>query len=116
MSHVRTVGELQLLMAIIHSRDRSWDAASAAREVGISEGEARVALEHFAARNLLDIRIGADLRYQFRPGTPELHEGARAAAEVYRQRPVDVARLLPPERRSVSDFADAFRIRRDDPR
>jgi len=80
------------------------------------EAEARAALEHLAARNLLDIRIGRDLRYQFRPGTLELREAARAAAEAYRRHPIDLARLVSPERRSITDFADAFRIRRDDDR
>jgi len=115
-AHARTLSELQLLMAIIHAEDRVWDAVGAARECGMAEAEARAALEHLAARNLLDIRIGRDLRYQFRPGTPELREAAHAAAEAYRLRPLDVARLVQPDRRSVRDFADAFRIRHDDDR
>lgn len=116
-AHVRTLDELQLLMAIVQSEDRWWDADAAAREFGMAVPEARAALDHLAARNLLDIRIGEDLHYRFRPGTPELGEAARAAAETYRHRPLDVARLVQrPEHRSVRDFADAFRIRRDDDR
>jgi len=114
-AHVRTLDELQLLMALVQSGDRWWDADDAAREFGMAVPEARAALDHLAARNLLDIRIGEDLHYRFRPGTPELGDAARAAAEAYRQRPLDVARLVQPaERRSVRDFADAFRIRHDD--
>ena len=114
-AHVRTLDELQLLMAIVQAEDRWWDAAGAAREFGMSVTEAGTALERLAAANLLDIKIGGDLRYRFRPGTPELGDEARAAAEAYRQRPLDVARLVqPPGRRSIRDFADAFRIRHDD--
>jgi hypothetical protein len=113
-AHVRTLDELQLLVAIIQAEDRWWDAAGAARECGVSVPEARAALEHFAAHNLLDIKIGEDLRYQFRPGTPELRAAARATAEAYRGRPLDVARLVPPPAvRRLRDFADAFRIRHD---
>lgn len=116
-AHVRTLDELQLLMAIVQSGDRWWDADDAARECGMSVPEARAALDYLAARNLLDIKISEDLHYQFRPGTPELGDAARAVAEAYRHRPLDVARLVqPPGRRSVRDFADAFRIRHDDDR
>ena len=116
-AHVRSLDELQLLMAIVQSGDRWWDAGGAAREAGLSVADARAALDAFAAQNLLDIKIGEDLRYQFRPGTPALGEAAQATADAYRSRPLDVARLVAPgSRRSVSDFADAFRVRRDDER
>jgi hypothetical protein len=116
-AHVRSIEELQLLMTIVQSGDRWWDAHDAARECGMSTPEARAALEHLASRNLLDIRIGEELHYRMGPGTPELREAVREAVDAYRQRPLDVARLVePPGRRSVRDFADAFRIRRDDDR
>ena len=113
--HVRTLEELQLLMAIIQSDDRWWDAAGAAEEFGMTVVAARASLDYFAARNLLDIRITDDVRYQFRPGTPALRDAAKAAADAYRKRPIGVAQLVTgPSGRNVTDFADAFRIRRDD--
>ena len=115
--YVHTLDDLQLLMALIQSEDRWWDAATAARELGTTVPDARAALERFAARNLLDIKIGGDVRYQFRPGTAELREAAREVAEAYRSRPLALATLVTrPSRPSVSDFADAFKIRRDDDR
>lgn len=115
--NVRTLSELQLLMAMIQFDERWWDAKAVARELGISRHEARASLDALAARNLLDIKITEDVRYQFRPGTPELRDAALAASEAYRRQPIDVVRLLgAPGRRSIADFADAFRIRRhDDP-
>ena len=115
--HVRSLEELQLLMTCMHAGDRWWDASSVARELGISVPEARRALDHLASRNLFDIRITGDVRYQFRPGTPELTEAAQACADAYRINPVAVIRLVSgPARRSIRDFADAFRIRKDDDR
>lgn len=114
-AHVRTLEELELLMSIIQSPDRWWDAAQAARESGMAVPAARRALDYFAAHNLLDIRITDDVRYQFSPGTSELRDAADAAAEAYRKRPLAVAKLVSPRAgRGVTDFADAFRIRRDD--
>ena len=111
--HVRTLAELQLLIAIIQSDDRWWDASAAARESGLSLQEARRALDHFGAHNLLDIRITGDVRYQYRPGTSGLREGAEACAAAYRTRPLDLAQLVTgPSTSSVRDFADAFRVRR----
>jgi hypothetical protein len=114
--HVRTLAELQLLMLLIHSGDRWWDAASAARESGLTVAEARRALDFFGSRNLLDIRITGDVRYQYRPGTDELRGQADACAAAYRAQPLDLARLVTgPSAASIRDFADAFRVwhRRD---
>lgn len=114
--HIRNVEELQLLIAVIQSPDRWWDARTAARDLGISTTAARHGFDHLAARNLLDIRITGDVRYQFRPGTDELRAAARAAEEAYRTNPLAVAQLVSiPARRGIRDFADAFRLRREDP-
>ena len=111
--HVRTLAELQLLIAIIQSGDRWWDASAAARESGLSLQEARRALDYFGAHNLLDIRITEDVRYQYHPGTSELRESAEACAAAFRARPLDLAQLVTgPSPSSVRDFADAFRVRR----
>src|SRR5687768_18387078 len=111
--HVRTLGELQLLIAIIQSGDRWWDASAAARESGLSLPAARRALDFFGTHNLLDIRITGDVRYQYHPGTSELRERAAACAAAFRTRPLDLAQLVTgPSPSSVRDFADAFRVRR----
>ena len=115
--HIRSLEELQLLMAVIQSPDRWWDAAAATRELGIAATIARRALDHFAAHNLLDIRITGDVLYQFRPGTDDLRAAARATEEAYRSNPLALAQLVTGiARRGIRDFADAFRIRRDDDR
>jgi hypothetical protein len=111
--HVRTLAELQLLIAIIQSGDRWWDASAAARESGLSLQEARRAVDHFGAHNLLDIRITGDVRYQYHPGTSELREGAEACAAAFRTRPLDLTKLVTgPSPSRLRDFADAFRVRR----
>jgi hypothetical protein len=112
--HIKSLHQLQLLVAVIESGDRWWDATSAARELGTTADAARRALDHLAAHNLLDIRITGDVRYQFRPGTEELRSAAREFAEQYRDRPLPLLELVSGgARRSIREFADAFRIRRD---
>jgi hypothetical protein len=112
--HVRTLDELQLLMSVIQSGDRWWDVEGASREVGLTPEEARAAFERFAAQNLMDIRVGGDVCYRFRPGTDDLRAGALATLEAYRNNPIALARAISHGAdRRIADFADAFRIRRE---
>ena len=105
--------ELALLVALIESPSKWWDPDLVSRELGIPVGLARTILDRLAAANLLDIRVTDDVRYQFRPGTAELQQGATAFADAYRASPAAIVqRLAQSARRSVRDFADAFRIRR----
>ncbi len=113
--HITTLDELQLLITCVYSEDRWWDATAVARELGVSAVAARHALDHLASRNLLDIRITGDVRYRFHPGTDELRDAALVVAETYRANPAGVINLVAgAPRRSIRDFADAFRIRKDD--
>jgi hypothetical protein len=114
-AHLRTVDDLHLLVATANEADRWWDAGAVARELLIDDDAARGLLEHLAAHNLLDIRVTGDVRYQFRPGTPELTQSAAACMYAYRSNPAAVWRALGGQRgaRAIRDFADAFRIRRD---
>lgn len=115
--HIRSLDDLQLLIAMIQAPDRWWDASVAARELGTSPTAARLLLDHLATQNLLDIRITGDVRYQFHPGTEELREAALEAAEEYRTNPLTLAQLVTgTAKRRIRDFADAFRIRRHDDR
>jgi hypothetical protein len=114
-THLRSLEELQMLVLLIQSEDRWWDADSASRELLVPLRAARVALDRLASRNLLDIRITGDVRYQFRPGTADLRDAAIACCEAYRANPLAVTTLASgAARRGLQDFADAFRIRKDD--
>lgn len=116
-AHIDSLEQLELLLAVMQAPQRWWDAAAVSAQLGVHPDAARRALEHLAAHNLLAIRVTGDVRYQYQPGRPELAEAARLVADVYRLRRVAVLQAVTqPERRSLRDFADAFRIRRDDDR
>jgi hypothetical protein len=116
-THFRSIEDLQVFVACLDNRERWWDAVAMAREVGITQSAARKALDRLARGNLLDIRLTGDVRYRFGPGTQELDTQAAAFGAAYHQNPVTIVRLivrsLPT---SLRDFADAFRIKRDDDR
>jgi hypothetical protein len=115
--HVSNLEQFQLLVRVVQDADRWWDAALVTRELGFGATEAQGALDHLAKHNLLDIRITGDLRYRFRPGTDELRVAAMASVDEFRRKPVEMLEHITSlSRRRIRDFADAFRIRRDDDR
>jgi hypothetical protein len=118
IAQLRTIDDLHLLVAMSGAQDRWFDADRVARELGIGKQPARSALEHLASRNLLEIRVTGDVRYQFNPGTPHLRDAAYACVDAYRKSPMALWRLASEQldHRSLRDFADAFKIRRDDDR
>jgi hypothetical protein len=117
-AHIRSLQDLHLLVGMACAPDRWWDEDTAVRELGLDRRVARAGLEHLAAHNLLEIRVTDNVRYQFRPGTTDLEQAVAASVEAYRTNPVALWRLAPAtrEQRSIRDFADAFRVRRDEPR
>lgn len=92
--HLRSVDDLQLLVAFVNSPDRWWDAVSVCRELRLGEDEARRILERFAASNLLEIRLTDDVRYQFRPGTRALHQGAADCIAEFGSNPSGIVRAV----------------------
>jgi hypothetical protein len=105
-------------MLCIDNRDRWWDAPAVARTLSIAESRARRILDQLARSNLLDIRITDAVRFRFAPGIQELERQAAAFAVAYHNNPADVVKLIARTTvaDSVRDFADAFRIRRNDDR
>jgi hypothetical protein len=116
-THIRSLQDLHLLIGMACAPDRWWDEDTAVRELGFDRRAARAGLEHLAAHNLLEIRVTDDVRYQYRPGTADLEAAVAAAVDTYRSNPVALWRLAPsPRERRIRDFADAFKVKRDEPR
>ena len=114
---IGSLAELEMLILVMDSPERWWDAESAAQKLTVSAAVAQRMLDGFAARNLLDIRITGDVRYRFAPGSPQLMESVRLFSDFYRRMPAAVVRRIARGApRGIRDFADAFRIRSRDRR
>jgi hypothetical protein len=106
---VTSVEELALLLMLMASAGRWWDAAAAGQTLGLPERRARRMLDSLTTRNLLDIRISDDVHYQFRPGSADLQHGAAALDAFYRDHPGVVLRWAAGlGGASITEFADAF--------
>lgn len=94
--------------------DRSWTAADVADALRLLERRAAQQLEILGGRHLFDVRIGVDVRYRYSPATPDLGAIVKQVADSYREnRAATVAFVSGRGRRSLRDFADAFRIKRE---
>ena len=110
---IDSIEQLELLVMLINSSHRYWDAASAGRALGVNPGTTQRDLERLATRNLLAVNLGNDVSYRFEPGSPRLRATSEAFAAAYRNNPRALFRLVAErQKRAVRDFADAFRIRR----
>ena len=69
-------------------------------------------LEALAGRDLLDVRLGGDVRYRFKPASDTLASMARQLAECYRDRRLEVVSFVTTRGlRPLRDFSDAFRLK-----
>lgn len=93
-TYVPSLEDLRVLVLFVEGRDRWFDASGIARTLSISRTTAGSVLDHLARHNLLDIRVTGDVRYRFRPGTPDLETQATALVHSYRRNPMKVLELI----------------------
>ena len=112
-SNIATLDDLSVLVVLLEGEARWWDAATVAVQTGLSASEVRIVFDAFVRRNLLDVRISNEIRYQLRPGTEDLVNATHAIAAEYRRAPARIVQAVAHRPgRGVSDFADAFRLKR----
>ena len=80
---VQSALQIDILLTLAQDESRWWDARQLAEELSFAETTVASALEGLAARNLLDVRIGATLGYRFSP----LESSARQAIAEAIKRP-----------------------------
>ena len=113
--HLLTIDEIEALAAMSDAPGRWWDAKLMCCELGVSLSAARFTLDHLAGLNLLDIRLSDEVRYRLQPGTPDLKQMVCRLVSVYRNNRGAVVRAIARvARRGVLDFADAFKLRKND--
>jgi len=104
-----------VLAACMEDSSRWWDPVDLGRRLGIAQRVAQRSLEHLTRHNLFDIRVSDSVKYRFSPGTTALAVDAAEWMTEYRKNQIAVVTLVTASR-TLSDFADAFRIKRHDDR
>lgn len=110
--HLHSVGELDLLMLLRSDRERGWAPDDVCETLRCPPSWASMQLEALRGAGLVD-EVGG--RWRFAPADAELEQATDALAEAYATRKADVVRLVfAAPNRDLEEFADAFRLRRDD--
>jgi DNA-binding IclR family transcriptional regulator len=89
--HVRSVGELELLMLLHVERDRSWSVDEICEALGCPRSWAVAQLDVMATAGLLE---RADGNWRFAPASTELDHATAALEEAYRLHSRDVVRFV----------------------
>jgi hypothetical protein len=110
--HVRSVGELELLMLLHAEQDRSWSVDEICEVLACPRSWALAQLETMSDAGLL---APADGRWRFAPANAELDEATAALQEAYRLQSRDVVRFVfATPGHDLKEFSDAFRLRREE--
>lgn len=114
--HIGNLTQLELLLFLQERSDRDVTAAAAARELRMPEEQLAAVLDDLAQRGLAQPteREGKP-SYRYGPRSNKLARQVEALAETWPRYRHSIIRFIfsrPPE--SVTNFAEAFRLRKDD--
>jgi len=113
-SCIETIEQVELLM-MLRGSERFRTAREVATEFRSSPARARADLETLAARGLLEVRVGDETAYRYRPKTEELARYCDLLAQHYIMARQAVLGFVATESRlSAKRFADAFKLRKPD--
>lgn len=108
--NVRSVAQLEILLLLTNSPERSWSVAELYHEVLSNEQLVEQTLAWFCQRGLA---ARSDGRHRF-SGTESQLGVVNQLAVLYRDRPARVVQALyEPKVSEIDEFARAFKIRKD---
>jgi DNA-binding IclR family transcriptional regulator len=110
--HVRSVGELELLILLHAERDRSCGVDEICESLACPRSWAVAQLEAMASAGLL---ARADSKWRFAPASTELEHATAGLEEAYRLHSREVVRFVfATPGRDPKDFSDTFRLRHEE--
>lgn len=115
LQNIDSIAQWEGLLLLRENADEKWDAETVAQRLYIDAPVASALLVQLTQQGFLSSSIhGAEHRYQYWPGTPELEEMVGRAAQLYARHLVPITHLIhsKPKNR-IQEFADAFRLRKD---
>jgi len=110
-SCIDSIEQIEILLLLQRS-NRAWIARAVGAELALIGPAARSHLEMLAARGLLQIAIDKDVSYRYAPKSADLRRYGDQLALHYADSPTTILRCIASSpRRSVKQFADAFKLR-----
>lgn len=112
-SQIASVDELRALLLFRASPQTSRDADGTAVKLYIPPSVAANVLARLAAKGFLVADGERPNYYRFQPQTPELAGLIGELAELDRQRPVTLIKMIYDRPKQVQAFADAFKLKKE---
>ena len=113
--HVNSLVQLEVLLLLQSRPENEWTVDEVNRELNFGIELVRKQLTDLHDRGLIVLVQHADDRYRYDPETTELAEAVTALAACYKERRVSITSFIyssPLD--DVRQFADAFKIRKDE--
>lgn len=110
---IDSVAQLEALLLLRANPQHKWDIPSVAKRLYITEQETASLLANLREQGLV-VLIESD-EYVYQPTSTDLTQMVDSLAEIYAQHLVPVTNLIHSKPRTrMQEFADAFRIRKDE--
>jgi DNA-binding FadR family transcriptional regulator len=110
-SCIESIEQVELLL-LMRGSDRMRTARDIASALRVSVSAARRNLETLAARGLLEVRVGDEIAYRYRPKSDDLARFCDLLAQFYITARQAVLGFVAAESRlSIKRFSDAFKLR-----
>ena len=114
LEKIDSVAQLEALLLCRENPKTGWTLAELSNRLYISEAQAGEVLNRLSSERLLVPNPGEPDRYHFEPATQELSDVVAQLAEAYSKHLVPVTNLIHSKPKSrLQEFADAFRLRKD---
>jgi DNA-binding GntR family transcriptional regulator len=109
LNHIESIAQLEALMLLRAHPGECWDVVKMARRLYVSEAEVSDALGRLVSSGIAHFEEGA---FSYRP-PPEMHDLIARVAATYSRHLIPVTNLIHSKPSRISQFADAFKFRRN---
>lgn len=114
--HVTTMEQVEVLLLLVRSPDRALTADEIRAELRLPPtAPAAASFATLEAGGLIEREATHPPRYRYAPANAALRRAVELLAIAYNERPVTLIRLIYERPNPVQIFADAFRLRSDEP-
>ena len=116
IAHIDSVLQLEVLLMLFAQPDHGFGADDISRQMHLDAAWVAEQLAGLCAAGALTCTPPPNQVYRYQPARPEIDQAVRGLADAYAQRRVSVIGLIfskPIDR--LKSFADAFRLRKDNP-
>ena len=114
--YINSVEQLETLLLMRASPDRTWDAEAINQELRTSLASAAERLRELEQRRLIAADSSSPLRYRYEPSDTRTRDVIDLVADAYRERRVTVITFIfSKPQDAILEFADAFRLGKGKP-